>query len=189
MSEVFNPAVDNSGEPAVTDRVPVGSDMYNRIVEFLYDEAALLDNLQLNEWAKCFTEDIVYQAPVKVTHTRSDKKKKGRPMMHLFENHESMMLRIFRIEDTNVAWAEEPSSRTRRLITNVIVHKTERENEYDVTSYFLVTRNRFEQHDYQLMSGKRMDRWRLVDGELKLARRIIDLDMSVLSMPNLAIFF
>jgi 3-phenylpropionate/cinnamic acid dioxygenase small subunit len=110
-------------------------------------------------------------------------------MMHLFENHESMMLRIFRIEDTNVAWSEEPASRTRRLITNVIVHKTERESEYDVTSYFLVTRNRFEQHEYQLMSGKRMDRWRLENGELKLARRIIDLDMSVLSMPNLAIFF
>ncbi len=79
MSEVFNPAVDNSGEPAVTDRVPVGSDMYNRIVEFLYDEAALLDNLQLNEWAKCFTEDIVYQAPVKVTQPARTRRRKDGP--------------------------------------------------------------------------------------------------------------
>ena len=39
------------------------------------------------------------------------------------------------------------------------------------------------------MSGKRSDRLRLIDGQFKLARRVIDLDMSVLSMPNLAIFF
>lgn len=189
MTEVFNPAVDNSAEPAVTDRVPTGSPLYNQVLEFLYDEAALLDNLKLDEWSKCFAEDIVYQAPVKVTRTRSDRGKKGRPMMHLFENHESLMMRIFRIEETNVAWAEEPSSRTRRLVTNVVVHNTERENEYDVVSAFLLTRNRFEQSDYQLMSGQRLDRLRLEDGRFKLARRIIDLDMAVLSMPNLAIFF
>ena len=62
------------------------------------------------------------------------------------------------------------------------------ENELAVVSYFLIPRNRFEAHDYQLLSGERQDRFRLVDGELKLARREIILDMSVLSMPNLAIF-
>jgi hypothetical protein len=38
------------------------------------------------------------------------------------------------------------------------------------------------------MSGRRDDRLGLVDGELKLTRRVITLDMSVLSMANLAIF-
>lgn len=189
MSENFNPVEDNSAEPRITERVPLGSEMYNRIVEFLYDEATLLDNLKLSEWSESFEPDLVYQAPVKVTRTRSDKGQRGRTMMHLFENLESMHLRIMRIVKTNVAWAEEPCSRTRRLVTNVVVHRTERENEFEVVSYFLVTRNRFEQHDYQLMSGARNDRLRLVDGKFKLARRIIDLDMSVLSMPNLAIFF
>lgn len=190
MSVEFNAHLDDQlDEPAIAARIPSGEPMYNRICDFLYDEAELLDELKLNEWMECFTEDLVYQAPVKVTRTRSDRGDPGRTMMHLYEDLNSMKLRIFRIENTRVAWAEEPRSRTRRLVTNVIVHETEQENEFEVTSYFLVTRNRFEQSDYQLMSGKRLDRLRLIDGKFKLARRIIDLDMSVLSMPNLAIFF
>lgn len=187
--ELNNQLDDVLEEPAIAARIPSGEPMYNRIVDFLYDEAELLDELKLGEWMECFTEDLVYQAPVKVTRTRSDRGDTGRTMMHLYEDLSSMKLRIFRIEKTRVAWAEEPRSRTRRLVTNVIVHETEQENEFEVTSYFLVTRNRFEQSDYQLMSGKRLDRLRLIDGKFKLARRIIDLDMSVLSMPNLAIFF
>lgn len=189
MTGIVNPVEGKTNEPAITHRISSGAPMYHQIVDFLYDEAELLDNLKLKEWAESFAEDLVYQAPVKVTHTRSDKGKRGRTMMHLFENLESMQLRIFRIEGTNVAWAEEPRSRTRRLVTNVVVHETEVENEFEVKSYFLVTRNRFEQPDYQLMSGQRHDRLRLINGKFQLARRIIDLDMSVLSMPNLAIFF
>jgi 3-phenylpropionate/cinnamic acid dioxygenase small subunit len=174
--------------PQVTDRVPVGSPLYNQVVEHLYDEAQLLDTLELREWQKSFTEDIAYQAPVQITRRRSEKQPALRTMMHLFENYGSMELRIHKVQDTAVCWAEEPNSRTRRLITNVLVNKTTQEDEIAVCSYFLLTRNRFEASDSQLLSGERRDRFRLVDGQLKLARREIQLDMSVLSMPNLAIF-
>jgi 3-phenylpropionate/cinnamic acid dioxygenase small subunit len=174
--------------PQITDRVPVGSPLYNRVVEHLYEEADLLDNLKLREWQKSFAEDIAYQAPVQITRRRSEKQPALRTMMHLFENYGSMELRIHKVHDTNVCWAEEPSSRTRRLITNVLVNRTTQDNEIAVTSYFLLTRNRFEASESQLLSGARRDRFRLVNGELKLARREIQLDMSVLSMPNLAIF-
>lgn len=174
--------------PQVTDRVPLGSPLYNQVVEHLYDEAALLDNLDLRVWQKSFTEDILYQAPVQITRRRSEKQPKQRQMMHLFENYQSMDLRIHKVHDTNVCWAEEPSSRTRRLITNVLVNNTSRENELAVTSYFLLTRNRFEVSTTQLLSGERHDRFRMLDGKLMLARREIKIDMSVLGMPNLAIF-
>ena len=174
--------------PTVTDTVPVGSVVYNRIVEHLYQEARLLDNLDLRVWQKSFTEDIAYQAPVVITERRSETQPRGRKMMHLFENYHSMEMRIHKVHDTLVCWAEEPRSRTRRLISNVLVWETTRENEFAVVSYFLVTRNRFEAYDYQFMSGERHDRFRLDGAALKLARREIILDMSVLNMPNLAIF-
>jgi 3-phenylpropionate/cinnamic acid dioxygenase small subunit len=174
--------------PAVTERVPVGSALYNQIVEHLYDEAALLDALKLREWQKSFTEDIVYQAPVKVTTRRSEKLGPQPQMMHLYENYFSMEMRIHKVHDTNVCWAEEPRSRTRRLITNIMVNRTTRADELVVISYFLVMRNRFEASNYQLLSGERHDRLRLIDGKLRLARREIHLDMSVLGTPNLAIF-
>ena len=173
---------------AETDRISVGSPLYNQIVEHLYDEASMLDNLDLRTWQKSFTEDIVYQAPVQITGRKSERLPKKRQMMHLFENYFSMEMRIHKVHDTAVCWAEEPRSRTRRLITNIRVWKTETENELSVVSYFLIPRNRFESSDYQILSGERQDRFRLIDGELKLARRNIILDMSVLSMPNLAIF-
>ncbi|MFA7553655.1 MAG: aromatic-ring-hydroxylating dioxygenase subunit beta [Spongiibacteraceae bacterium] len=174
--------------PNVTDRIPVGDPIYNKIVEHLYDEAALLDSLNLREWQKSFTSDIVYQAPVQITERRSEKSPKVRQMMHLFENANSMDMRIHKVCDTNVGWAEEPRSRTRRLITNILVNKTEQENEFSVVSCFLLSRNRFEAYDLQQITGERHDRLRLIDGKFKLARREIIIDMSVLSMPNLAIF-
>jgi 3-phenylpropionate/cinnamic acid dioxygenase small subunit len=174
--------------PAVTERVALGSPIYNQIAEHLYDEAALLDALDLREWQKSFTADIVYQAPVQITTRRSEKQPKVRQMMHMFENYMSMDMRIHKVCDTNVGWAEEPRSRTRRLITNVLVNKTASDNEYQAISYFLLSRNRFEASELQLLSGERHDRLRLVDGQWKLARREIFIDMSVLSMPNLAVF-
>ena len=179
---------DKANLAAVTERVPSGSALYNQVVDHLYDEAALLDNLDLRTWQKSFTEDILYQAPVQITARKSERLPKKRQMMHLYENYFSMELRIHKVVDTAVCWAEEPRSRTRRLITKIRVWKTEVENELSVVSYFLIPRNRFEAHDYQILSGERQDRFRVVDGELKLARREIILDMSVLSMPNLAIF-
>lgn len=174
--------------PEVTERVPVGEPIYNQILEHLYEEAALLDSLDLRTWQKSFTEDIAYQAPVQITERRSEKTPKVRQMMHLFENYFSLDLRIHKVCDTHVGWAEEPRSRTRRLITNVLVNKTTADNEYSVVSYFLLSRNRFEAHDLQQITGERHDRLRIIDGEIKLARREIIIDMSVLSMPNLAIF-
>lgn len=179
---------EQSNLPAVTEKVIVGEPIYNQVAQHLFDEAALLDSLDLRVWQKSFTEDILYQAPVQLTARKSEHLPKKRQMMHLYENYFSMELRIHKICDTAVCWAEEPRSRTRRLITNVRVWQTETENEYAVTSYFLIPRNRFEASDYQIISGERNDRLRLIDGEWKLARRDIILDMAVLSMPNLAIF-
>lgn len=181
-------ATNNSALPAVGARVPVGDPIYNQIVEHLYVEAALLDSLDLRAWQKSFTDDIAYQAPVQITERRSEKAPKVRQMMHMYENAISLDMRIHKVCDTHVGWAEEPRSRTRRLITNVLVNKTASANEYQVVSYFLLSRNRFEAHELQLLSGERHDRLRLVDGQWKLARREIFIDMSVLSMPNLAIF-
>lgn len=173
---------------AITERVGSGTALYHQVVDHLYDEAALLDSLDLRVWQKSFTEDIVYQAPVQITARKSETLPKKRQMMHLFENYFSLEMRIHKVHDTAVAWAEEPRSRTRRLITNIRVWKTETEGELAVSSYFLIPRNRFESHEYQILSGERQDRFRQEGGELKLARREILLDMSVLSMPNLAIF-
>lgn len=170
-------------------RLPVGSDAYNRVAEFLYEEALLLDDLRLAEWTEGLAEDLVYTAPLRQTRHFSEQHLTViRSVKHFDETYDSIMGRVGRLTKTNSAWAEDPPSRTRRLVTNILVDATDNPNEFDATSYVLLTRNRFEESEMMVLSLVRYDRIRLVDGRLKLAKREIIVDQSVLGMPNLAIF-
>ena len=50
-----------------TQRVPIGSPVYNQILEFLYDEACMLDEIRLKDWVATLAEDLVYTAPLRQT--------------------------------------------------------------------------------------------------------------------------
>jgi 3-phenylpropionate/cinnamic acid dioxygenase small subunit len=171
------------------DRIPVGSVLYSRIVEFLYEEAALLDQLRLQEWTTRLAQDLIYTAPLRETRPL-DQQGAGmvRTMQHFHDDWRSVMGRIMRLTATKSAWAEDPPSRTRRLVTNVLVAKTPKSDEFSATSYLLVTRSRFNFSEFDLISAERHDLLRQDGDSFKLARREIILDQAVLGTPNLAIF-
>ena len=185
-----SPASNPSAEAAFcAQRVPLGSETYNRLTEFLYDEAHLLDGIKLVEWTKMLDLDLVYTAPLRETRIMAEHSKSiVRTVQHYHDNYRSIMGRVMRLTATKSAWAEDPPSRTRRLVTNVFVETTAKPNEFEVRSYMLVTRSRFNHDQYDLISGERHDLIRLTDSGFKLARREIILDQVVLGTPNLAIF-
>ena len=41
--------------------IPVGSDRYSRVVEWLYREAAMLDASDYSGWLELLAEDLVYE--------------------------------------------------------------------------------------------------------------------------------
>lgn len=169
-------------------RILFGSELYGEIIEFLHEEAEFLDELRFDEWAKVLAEDIRYTMPMRVTRTFAERDKSVvRGMMHFDDDYLSLMARLGRLETTS-AWAEDPPSRTRRLITNVRVRTTPKEGEYAVKNYLLLSRNRYEQSQPILMSAVRRDVIRRVGGGFQLAARDIVIDQSVLGMPNLAVF-
>jgi 3-phenylpropionate/cinnamic acid dioxygenase small subunit len=170
-------------------RVPLGSELYNHIVEFLYDEARLLDRLRLQEWSALLASDLVYSAPLRETRPMDQHSASFvRTVQHYHDDWRSMMGRIARLTATKSAWAEDPPSRTRRFVTNVLVEKTASADEYAVTSYLLVTRSRFNFPEYDLISAERHDVLRREGDSFKLARREILVDQVVLGTPNFAIF-
>ena len=170
------------------DRVHVGSSAYNQIVEYLYEEAALLDNLKLQEWGARLATDLVYSAPLRETRGSSHQAATFvRTMQHFHDDYRSVMGRIMRLSGKS-AWAEDPPSRTRRLVTNVMVHTTAKADEFAVVSYLLITRSRFNFDEFDLISCERHDVLRRDGASFKLARREILLDQAVLGTPNLAIF-
>ena len=169
-------------------RVPVGSPVYNSIVEFLYDEAELLDGLRLQEWASRLATDLVYTAPLRTTRATAEQTASVvRSTQHYHDDYRSVMGRVLRLSGKS-AWAEDPPSRTRRLVTNVRVRTTSVEGEYAVTSYLLITRSRFNFDEFDFVSGERHDVLRADGASFKLARREVLLDQAVLGTPNLAIF-
>lgn len=169
--------------------VPIGSPVYNQILQFLYVEARLLDEIRLKEWGALLAQDLIYSAPLRETRPVNQQAASVvRTMQHYHDDWRSVMGRIVRLTGTKSAWAEDPPSRTRRLVTNVLVEETDKPQEYSVRSYLLVTRSRFNFDEYDLISAERRDILR-ADGEgFKLAKREILLDQAVLGTPNLAIF-
>ncbi|GAA7766869.1 aromatic-ring-hydroxylating dioxygenase [Cupriavidus sp. SHE] len=170
-------------------RVPVGSAVYNSVVEFLYEEACMLDEIRLKDWAATLAEDLIYAAPVRQTRPFAQQAASViRTMQHYHDDYRSIMGRIMRLTETKSAWAEDPPSRTRRLVSNVLVLAGENPGEFLVRSNLLITRSRFNFDDFDLISGARHDVLRQSGESFKLARREILLDQSVLGTPNLAIF-
>ena len=170
-------------------RVPIGSPVYNEIVEYLYDEATMLDEIRLTDWADTLATDLEYTAPLRQTRALAQHAASiVRTMGHFHDDYRSMRGRIMRLTGTKSAWAEDPPSRTRRLVTNVMVSATDKPDEFAVVSYLLVMRSRFNFDEYDLISGERRDVLRRSGDTFNLARREIILDQAVLGTPNLAIF-
>lgn len=182
-----NSAVENAGPRP--RRIAVGSTVYGEIADFLYEEALILDEIRLQDWLNCLAEDLVYTAPLRMTRSLKDQKASiVYGVKHFDETFRTLTGRVGRLTKTAAAWAEDPPSRTRRLITNIMVNGTDNPDEYAVTSYVLMTRSRFEEWEMGMISGVRNDLIRRVGTQLKLARREIILDQSVLGQPNLAVF-
>ena len=170
-----------------TKRVPLGSEVYNRLLETLYDEAAALDERRFDDWVAYLEQDLSYTAPLRLTRNGPNKDRDVvRTMKHFDENYASILMRTGRLSKS--AWAEDPPSRTRRFVTNVRVAESETAGEYEVVSYLYVERSRLDNPDNETISAERRDIWRLVDGAYKLASREIIVDQSTLGMSNFAIF-
>ncbi|WP_260684562.1 3-phenylpropionate/cinnamic acid dioxygenase subunit beta [Rhodococcus sp. KBS0724] len=159
------------------------------IEQFYYKEAALLDGHRYDEWIKLFADDVHYFMPIRRTMTR---RQIGREftqpgeMAYFDENKQQLQTRVDKLS-TGTAWAEDPPSRTRHLITNIRVE--------DAGGFELLAHSNFHLYRTRLKSeidewvGRREDVLRRVDGQLKIAKRFVYLDQTILQSANLSNFF
>lgn len=169
-------------------RVHHGEPEHFEIVEFLEDEATLLDSGKLLEWVGLMTIDVRYQMPVRSTRDLIDGSEFSDGMFMFDETIMTLGIKATRLAATTSAWAEKPPSRTRRHVTNIRAFRTGVDGEYEVTSSLLLLRNRYQEHNYEIISARRVDLLRRQDGQLKIAKRVIYSDQASLGTQNLAIF-
>jgi 3-phenylpropionate/cinnamic acid dioxygenase small subunit len=153
-------------------------------------EAQLLDERRFDEWLDLLHEDVRYWMPI-ARNVRFDRPEleytqERREASWFDEGKDTLRKRVQQIQGGD-HWAEEPRSRTTHLVANVLVESMEGPD-YSVKSRFVVSAYRLE-HDVDVFIGKRVDVLRRVGGSLKVLRRAIYLDQSVLLSRNLTTFF
>jgi 3-phenylpropionate/cinnamic acid dioxygenase small subunit len=162
--------------------------LWLELMQFYICEAWLLDERKLEEWLDLFTDDVLYFMPRRKNVPRREAHRELTPqgdLAILEEDKRYLEMRVARL-DTGMAWAEDPPSRTRHLIGNLVAAPLE-SGEVQAKTAFLVYRSHLET-DHQLLSGCREDVLRNVNGAWKVRRRTIVLDANVLLDKNLSVF-
>ena len=113
---------------AVTDVVV--RDEFRRLLE---REARLLDQLRYDDWLAMYAAECVYWVPS--TPQAGDPR---REIAMMFDDRRRLEDRIYRMR-TGFAWSQAPASRTVRLVTNIEVFSTVRDDTRMVRSNFLIS--------------------------------------------------
>lgn len=147
-----------------------------RVEQFLYHEAALLDEWSLDAWLELFTPECRYE----VTPLGEDDAVTMSPEIVYFliaDDRERLAARVERMKSP-AAHVENPRSRTRHLYTNVRISADEGSH-LTVWFNFHTFRNRNRQ-TFGYMGQTRCELQRRDDGQLSIVAKRVMLDMDAL---------
>ena len=139
-----------------------------QVEDFLYEEAALLDEWRLDEWADLFTEDARYVVPT----TDLPEGDPAQDLVFIDDDIVRIRARVKRLNSRH-AHREYPTSRTRRFISNVRVTETG-DGDLAVSANALVYR--FRSGEVAPYVGRYEYTLKHVDGRFKIRHRRAVLD-------------
>jgi benzoate/toluate 1,2-dioxygenase beta subunit len=146
----------------------------DRFRMLLEREARLLDQLRYDDWLALYTAECIYWVPS--TPGAGDPR---REISVMFDDRRRLEDRIYRFR-TGYAWSQAPASRTVRLITNVEVFATARDDARMVRSNFLISE--FWGDETRVLTGwaghrvvRQGDSWKIQVKQVNL----IDCDQSI----------
>jgi biphenyl 2,3-dioxygenase subunit beta len=163
----------------------------DEVEQFLYNEAALMDERRYEEWIDLMAEDIHYFMPIRKNIKFGEwDRENSDPASEIswFDEGKDVLEGRVRQLMTGVHWAEEPVSRIRHLITNIRVTGVDGDL-ISTSDNFFVWHNRLLE-EVNLFAGKRDNVLRR-DPEtgFKVVKRTILLDESTLLAKVVTFFF
>jgi benzoate/toluate 1,2-dioxygenase beta subunit len=102
------------------------------IEAFLYLEARLADENRYDEWLALWTDDATYWVPA-----NSDDYDPHSHLSIIYDRRDRLQDRVDRLK-SGAAWAQEPKSRMRRVISNVEIGAAEPNGDIPVRSNFIL---------------------------------------------------
>jgi len=156
-----------------------------RVEEFLYEEAALLDQRDQKEWLSLLDDDIEYKAPLRITREHVNDSF-SRSSYYFDEDYGSLEARVQRFE-SEYAWSERPPSRTRRFVTNVRAHERD-DGTVEARSYLLLYYGQGDSASYTFLAGRREDILRPNGDTFTIAKRHVFLDHAVPKIDKISVF-
>lgn len=157
--------------------------------QFLYDEAALLDARRYRDWLTLLADDLEYWMPIRRTVTVNDLANEFTKIgdMAFFDDDRQMAeMRVKKLE-AGSAWSEDPPSRSRHFVTNVRITGLTGE-ELTVESCICVYRTRLNT-EVDTWTGRRVDGLRRTASGLRLFKRHIFLDQTLIRSTNMSTLF
>jgi 3-phenylpropionate/cinnamic acid dioxygenase small subunit len=156
---------------AVDDR------LYIEIQRFLFREAALLDLRDYIGWLALTTEDINYRVNAAVAR---DAGAVAVDYSIVDEDALALKSRIDQISNPKLTRAENPPSLTRRFVSNIEAYQGSTPGEVLATSYLLAYRSRSSVPEGGFYVAQRQDTLRKGASGWRLARRLVQLDQTML---------
>ncbi len=157
---------------------------YVEIQRFMHHEAALLDRRELMAWLDLLTDDIGYRVSAQVAHQAE-----AGPEHYAIidEDADSLTLRVHQLADPRLTRAENPPSLTRRFVSNLEATHAAPPDTFSVATNLLVHRARPRVRETGLYVGARNDLLRRSGGKLRLAKRHVTLDHTILHDGSMSI--
>jgi 3-phenylpropionate/cinnamic acid dioxygenase small subunit len=170
--------------PAVEE---VSVEVVLSLQRFLALECLALDEGRFRDWLAMFAEDGRYEVPVRVTREKGAEWDLS-PRSRIFDDDKrTLEIRVRRLE-TDFAWAEQPPSRTRHHLSNILVGPGPDDGTYLVRSNCLIYRSRGDSPEHDLVSLQRRDLIRRDGAGWLFSRRWAAVDQSTVNSRNLSFF-
>ncbi len=178
--------------PSTPDVAPPSIDdilLQHEVERFLYREAALLDARRYPDWLDLLADDVRYWMPIRRTVTNRDIDReftKLGDMAYFDEDRELLEMRVKKLGAPS-AWSENPASRSRHFVSNVMITEVEGA-EITLECCFWLYRTRLNT-EVDSWTGRRIDRLRRHQGSFLIYGREIYLDQTLIRSSNMSTLF
>jgi 3-phenylpropionate/cinnamic acid dioxygenase small subunit len=160
----------------------IDPDLRNRLLDFLVQESAALDERRYDDWLGMLTEDFVYEVPVPLSREDPALPQYAEDLYLAHESKSFLSMRFSRVA-SDYAWAERPAAFVRHFVSNLRVLDGGAAGEggrWTVATNVLVVRSRLPEPTSLSSAGRRDVIVETPDG-LRLEHRTVHLDAE---LPN-----